>query len=428
MIFRQQWRAMAGALVICAAWPGHEALAADADPDAAALALESAPEDPQPPAGRGLKLALEAAVGRAQERASGGQHRSLRRGSLDLVYSARLAPRWQFVLSDRVDALHPHERDTTVNSLRELYVGWQDEAAQWGVEAGRVNLRQGPALGFNPTDFFRDGALRVSTTVNPLLVREYRLGSVMLRAQRMWADGSLCSAQSRPKAEHTTNEGWSGDLGATNKRDRALLSLSTRWSASTSSQLHLQAERGGRPQVGASFSSLVGDATVFYGEWSWSREPTLLQRALRQDAPRKDGHRLAAGLTYTTASKLSLTAEFEHNDFALSSAERRTLVATAPGLFGAYLLEANRRQDLAARQSVMLYAKQTDAIWRNLDLTALVRTNPGDHSTLSWVELRYRFTRFDLSVQGLSYRGRAGSEYGSSPYRNSVQAVATVYF
>jgi hypothetical protein len=428
MIVTQPRRAVVVALALWAAMTGSAVHAADPDPDAGALALESAPIDPPAASGGGLKLSLEAAVGRAWLRGQGAEHRSLRRGSVDVVYATRFAPQWQFVFSDRVDALHPHDGDATVNSLRELYVGWQDPAAQWAAEVGRVNLRQGPALGFNPTDFFRDGALRVSTTVNPLLVREYRLGSVMVRAQRMWADGSLSVALSPELDDRPDSEGWSADLGATNARDRLLLSLSTRWSASTSSQLHLYAERGGRPQVGASLSSLLGDATVLYAEWAWSREPSLLHRAQGQESARQSGHRAAAGLTYSTSTRLSLTAELEYNDFALSSNERKALATAAPALFGAYFFEAQRRQDLAARRSVMLYAKQTDAVWRNLDLTALVRTNPGDRSTMGWLEVRYHFPNVDLSLQALQYRGRAGSEYGSSPYRRSVQALATVYF
>lgn len=411
------------ALVLTLAAPLSPAHAAPGNDDDA-LALQSGPEDKLATAG-GLKLSLEGAVGRAEFRGQGSE--SLRRGSVDLYYASRLSDQWRFTVSDRMDALHPKDGEATVNSLRELYVGWQNDAASWIVEAGRINLRQGPALGYNPTDFFRDNALRVSTTVNPLLVREYRLGSFMLRAQKLWSEGSLSLSLS-PKLENTASaDGWNADLGATNARNRALVSLSTQWSQSTSTQLHLYEEQGGQPVLGAGVSSLLGSATVAFAEWTWSREPTLSDRA-RGSASRTAGQRLATGLTYTTASKLALTAEYEYNGFALTAGDRDALAARQPFLLGAYLFEAARRQDLAARSALMLYAKQTDVFTRNLDLTALLRANTNDHSTLAWLELRYHWSQFDLSLQALQYRGRDLTEYGASPYRRTVQALVTWYF
>jgi hypothetical protein len=421
------WTPGAGLLVALALLVvAPPARSADLDPDADALALEAAPVGKTEPAG-GLKLSLEAALGQGKLR-SGGDTQTLRRASVDLVYATRLDKQWRFTLSDRLDSLHPNDGEATVNSLRELYVGWQDSAAQWLVEFGRVNLRQGPGLGFNPTDFFRDGALRVSTTVNPLLVREYRLGSVMLRGQRLWSDGSLAVSYSPKLSDHASTDGWSADLGASNARNRGLVSLGTQWSSSTSTQLHVYAEQGGRPQVGASISSLVGGATVAFAEWSWSRERPLLDRAVGAATPAVSGHRIAAGLTYTTASKLSITGEIEHSDFALDSDQRDALAAAQPVLLGAYLFEAQRRQDLAARNAFLIYAKQTDAFWRNFDVTTLLRVNADDHSTLAWLELRYHWNSLDLGLQALQYRGRAGSEFGSSPYTRTLQVLATYYF
>ena len=37
------------------------------------------------------------------------------------------------------------------------------------------NLRFGPGYGYNPTDFFRDGSLRVLTTADPFALHEIRL-------------------------------------------------------------------------------------------------------------------------------------------------------------------------------------------------------------------------------------------------------------
>lgn len=395
------------------------------DDDALALQSEPAPAAAQAPSN--LRLSAELALGSGRLRGEDGRQ-SLRRASIDLVYSARLNRNWRVALSDRLDSVHPREgSDASINSLREAYVGWQDDAAQWVVEFGRINLRQGPGLGFNPTDFFRDGALRVSTTVNPFLVREYRMGSVMLRTQRLWGDGALSLALSPKLANAPSSHGLSADLGATNNRDRALLSLSTAWTDKTSSQLHLYTEEGGKPRIGASLTSLLGEATVAHAEASWGREPTVLDHTLSR--PGEDrALRATLGATYTTASKLSLSAEFEYNGFALGESQWNALAASQPWALGAYVYQADRRQDLAARQALLLYAKQTDAIWRNLDLTGMVRTNLGDGSALAWLEVRYRFGSMDVAAQWLRYRGGRLTEYGLNPYANSLQLVGSVYF
>ena len=396
-----------------------------ADTDADALALQSSP-DKASETPTATKYSVEAAIGTGQRRFLPGTD-ALRRFSADIVYSTRFDQQWRAFLSNRVDAVDPHRGAKTVNSLRELYVGWQDDATAWVVDVGRINLRQGPAIGFNPTDFFRDGSVRVSTTVNPLLVREYRLGSVMARAQRLWPDGSLSLAVSPKLGNAPSSDGFNADLGATNNRSRSLLSLSNQWSAKASSQFHVYKERGVGAQLGASFSGLAGDATVAYAEGSWGREPSLFDRSVGAQTKKSSG-RVVAGATYTTESKLSVTGEVGYNGYASSRSQWNAIAASQQSGLVAYLVEADRRQDLAARHAVLVYAKQTDALTRNLDATALVRLNTDDHSTLTWLEVRYRFEQFDLSGQWLRYRGASLTEFGLSPYKTSVQVVLTAYF
>jgi len=393
--------------------------------DTDALDLQSAPtESATTPSG--ARFALEAAFGTAKLRYPAPDTASVRRLSADMVYSAKLSKALRFVFSDRIDNLHQADDGRTVNSLRELYVGWQDEGAQWVVELGRINLRQGPALGFNPTDFFRDDALRVTTTVNPTLIRDYRLGSAMVRAQRLWTDGSVSLALSPKIDDRSSDSSWSADWGATNNRSRVLLSVGSQWSAQASTQVHAYADDDGDGQLGASLSLLQGEATVWFAEAAWGRDRRSAARTLGL-ADRHRAARVAAGLTYTTASKLSLTGEFEFNGFALERSRWDALAATAPQALGAYLALSDRRQDPAARQSVLLQARQADAFVRNLDLTGLLRTNLKDHSTLAWAEARYHFKSFDISLQWVRYGGSSRSEYGLNPQRNALQLVGTLY-
>ena len=402
------------------------ALAADADEDA--LALSSAPVAAADGAAK-TKLFVEGAIGAGSSRDGSGT-RSLRRASIDLTHASTFAPGWRAVISDRLDHIRPVERgaDETINSLREAYVSWQQASGDTVVDVGRVNLRYGPGYGYNPTDFFRDGSLRTVTSINPFTLRENRLGSVVIRGQRLWADGSVSLAYSPKLESEPSADGFNLDLGATNNRDRGLLALSSQLSQRLSGQVLLYKERGLPAQWGASLTALLTDAALAHAEWSRGREPDLFSRAVGVAGVQSTRNRFVGGLTYTTASKLSVTAEYQYNGFALSPPDWEALGQNAPVAQGAYVLESLRRQDLASRDAWLVYVTQKSIGLKNLDLTALLRVNGGDHSRLGWIELRHHWDRFDLALQLQQQSGRNASEFGLIPDRRSAQLLASYYF
>jgi opacity protein-like surface antigen len=392
-----------------------------------ALDLESAPEKPAP-AAAGTKFFIEAAGGRAGQRFGLGS-RDIGRLSLDLSHTQKLAPGWRAVLSNRLDYFRPRETgsQSTINSLREAYLGWQptDDTV---LELGRINLRYGPAYGYNPTDFFRDGSLRAIVSADPFALRENRLGSVMLRGQKLWSGGSLSLAYSPKLADRPSQESWSLDLGSTNNRDRAVLALDTKLSPSVNTQLLVYKQNGVSPTVGASISALVSDAAVAHAEWTRGKETELSSVLLSQAGGSKTADRFVGGLTYTTANKLSLTAEYQYNGFGLSKAQWNGLGAANPLLQGDYIRESIRRQDITPRQAYLLYATQRDLGMKDLDLTTFVRLNAQDDSRLFWLELRYRWSQFDVALQWQENSGKSGTEYGIFPDRRSVQLIGVYRF
>lgn len=401
------------------------ALGADAETDA--LSLESAPAV-APQVAPDTKLLIEGAIGNASQRYL-PESRDIGRVSLDFSHSARLAPGLRAVLSDRLDQIHPRDAgaDETMNSLREAYLSWQPEGGNTVLEFGRINLRYGPGYGYNPTDFFRDGSLRVLTTADPFALRENRLGSVMLRAQRLWTDGSLSVAFTPKLADRPNPDGWSLDLGSTNNRDRALIALGTQFSQRVSSQLLVYKEDGLSPTLGANLTALLSDAAVAHLEWSRGSESDLLSRALAVPGNTATRNRFVGGVTYTTLGKLSLTVEYQYNGFGLSQTSWAAL-GTAPATQQAYLREALRLQELAPRQAYLIYVTQKSLGLKNLDLTAYLRLNPGDDSKLAWVELRHHWPSFDVSFQLQQNMGRPTSEFGILPDRRVMQILGTYFF
>lgn len=398
------------------------------DLDADALNLEVSPQD-APAAPPGTTLFIEAAGGTASQRYQLAS-RNLGRISLDFTHSARLTPGLRAVISDRLDYLNPAGAgtDASVNSLREAYLSWQPEAGNTVMEVGRINLRYGPSYGYNPTDFFRDGTLRTLTTANPFAMRENRLGAFMLRAQQLWATGSVSLAYAPKLADAPSTDGMSLDWGATNNRDRALLAFSFPVTPDISSQLLVYKEQGNSPTVGANFTALLSDAAVAHLEWSRGREPDLLSRALGLPTDKATRNRFSSGVTYTTLSKLSVTAEYQYNGFALNENHWSALGATSPGAQVAYLLEAQRRQDLAPQSAYLIYVTQKSLFHRDVDLTAFLRVNADDHSRLAWLELRRHWPSLDLAFQLQHHSGGLTTEYGILPDRRVVQVLGSYFF
>lgn len=393
-----------------------------------ALSLESSPVERVETANR-PKLFIEGAIGLADRRFVPGNG-EITRVSFDYSFSGSIGAEWRLVFSNRLDIINPKAipgSDEAINSLREAYVSWQPGGGNTSFDLGRINLRSGPGYGYNPTDFFRDGTLRVVTTADPFALRQNRLGSFMIRGQRLWDGGTLALAYAPKLASRPNSGGWSADLGSTNNRDRSLLTLGTKISEGINTQLLLYKDQGFSPAVGGSMSALLSDAAVAHLEWARSRELDLLSRAIRTPATIATRDRFVGGVTYTTLSKTSITAEYQYNGFAASKTIWQGILAT-PGTQLTYLREALRLQELAPQRALLLYVTQKGLWLQGLDLTAYVRFNLVDSSKLAWLELRHHWSNFDLTFQMQQNIGRPASEFGALPERRVLQVLGTYFF
>lgn len=391
-----------------------------------ALNLESAPVE-QAQAQGNAKWFIEGAFSNADQRYQLDSINSSR-ASFDLLYSGSVAPGLRAVLSNRLDVIHSSstQPDPSRNSLREAYLSLQPGGGDTVIDFGRINLRNGPAYGYNPTDFFRDGSLRVITSADPFALRQNRIGSVMLRAQQLWGGGSLSVAFSPKLTDAPSTERWNLDLGSTNNRDRAAITLGTQFSQNLNSQILLYQENGLPPTLGANMTALLSDAAVAHLEWTRGTERDLASRVFSLTAEAITRNRFAGGITYTTLGKTSITAEYQYNGFALDASGWARLSTPAQL---AYLQEALRLQDLAPRQAYLIYVSQKGLLGlKDLDLTGYVRFNGDDDSRLTWLELRHHWPRFDLTLQLQHNLGSAGSEFGVVPDRRILQALGTYYF
>jgi hypothetical protein len=229
-------------------------------------------------------------------------------------------------------------------------------------------------------------------------------------------------------ADQPNSATWNPDWGSTNNQNRWLLSLSQQLSEDITPQWLLYREGNRPPQLGFNLTKLLNDATVAYVEWSGGRAPSLLSQALNRADDSVFRNRLAAGATYTTSNKMSLTLEYQYNGAGLSATEWDALPRNSLPAYGQYRGAVQTAQDMPTRHALFFFGVWQDAMINRFDLSAMVRFNADDRSRLSWLEARYRWDRADAALQLQHNSGSALSEFGASPQATIVQALARYFF
>lgn len=413
-------------LALCFAGLAHAAGPPAAPPDeldALALADKAPVESTQP--ARPWRIFIEGAAGR-NELIGAVSRVDTRRMSVDLRFDVSLAPGVRAVLSDRVDLAHSNgvPPAENVNTLREAYLSWAYSDHQV-FDLGRVNVRNGAAMGFNPTDWFKENALRSVVSPDPAVLRENRQGTVVLQGQHLWGSGALTATFS-PKLANAPDPGaFALDFGATNPRNRWLLAGSYKFSDAVNPQLLLYGGVDTPTQLGLNFSALASEAAVVFGEFSVGKGLSLQAKALGLGGNERTQQRASAGFSYTTGLNLTFTAAAEYNSAAprqgqwhvLNPIERLRILATA-----------NVQQDLPVRQALFFHATWKDLLLRRLDVSAFLRLDDETGSRHQWLEARYHWDHSDLSVQWQRFSGEPGSVFRSLPQRQAVELALRYYF
>jgi hypothetical protein len=250
----------------------------------------------------------------------------------------------------------------------------------------------------------------------------------MVRGQALWTGGSLTALYSPKLADKPNASALSPDFGATNFSDRWLVALGQELAPNFNPQLLVLGQAGQSPQFGVNLTTLVNASTVAYVEYSGGRSPSLFTQALMLPADDAFRSRLATGLTYTTASNLSLTAEYEYNGAGLNQAGWDAIRRGPPAVYAQYRTFASRVQDPPTTRRAFVNAKWQDALINHLDLSAFAYFNLLDSSRQLWAEARYHWTHVDAALQWQLNSGAPGSEYGALPSRHTSQLLLTYFF
>jgi hypothetical protein len=345
------------------------------------------------------------------------------------------------------------------NDLRELFVEWQPTDTVW-LELGRVNIRDGVALGFNPTDFFRPRTVIEPLTADPSVLREDRLGTLMVTGQALWSFGSVTVAYApkvtEPSAIYNIRDEKSFDPGLdrTNATDRILVKTSLNIAEQFNPEL-LFYHAGNRTQLGANLTTPVSRSIVAYAEWSGGDRSDLISDAFRYGQmtaalpvtvthllPNSSDPRfmndLSIGASYANTSNMTFNLEYHYHEAGFSSTDwsnwfnASARLGSIPGVNSAlwYLRSyAQDQQEPMSKHAAFLRFDWQDALVKNLELTAIATVNLRDASGFVQATAEYHVSRA-WTVVGLvtgAYGGRR-TEWGSLPGAANVLLRANRYF
>jgi hypothetical protein len=436
--------------------PGDE----DADlariPEAAAAPVTTPdPVAAAPPAtgGRGsARLYLEDALTLAARRQPvvpfppPPPYRWQNRLSADVVADWSVRSSFKLVLSDRVDVISQENaawwsRATLHNELREAYTSWQPRPRLY-LEVGRINVRNGVALGFNPTDVFRPRTLVGQASLDPSVLSRNRLGTLMVRAQAIGQAGAL-NVIYAPKLFDPPAIGRSDAIGvdprfeATNAAHRVLVTVGGNVGDVSLQALGYFEPR--RPKVGLALTRPVGSSVVAYVEWALGHEGGLIARAidygrqtgtLPSDAPAPLAadpslawsNNVAAGASWTIATLVTLNLEYHFHQGALTAgdwtrwfATGRATPALAPELWYIRGYAADQ-QEPASQHNAFVRVAWPNAGLPDLAVDAFAFVNLHDGSVLTQTSAIYALSdRWTWTFSFSASLGGAQSERGSLP-------------
>jgi hypothetical protein len=377
------------------------------------------------------------------------------RTSLDARHEFKLDDRLRLFVSDRVSVIEQSDLDFPAhqsfrNDFREAYASWEP-AAETYVEAGRINLKNGEALGFNPTDFFKARSSVELASLDPSVLRENRLGTVMLRLQRIF-DGGAVGLVAAPRLTDPSAidlgvpPSLDPQFGRTNGENRFLLSGRADIADFSPELLFLRGD--GASRVGANLSHGIGDAVVAYAEWSGGQAfglarqavafgkavgpiPALAPPPLPAEGGKEWRNQLAAGASITSSSlELTVNLEYHLDQSGFTRQDWRDWFAggTNPLLWYIRAFAADRQEPIS-RQQLFIRADVTNALVRDLELSAFAFVNPDDGSSLAQFAASYYLSdAWTFGVLASANLGAKRSERGSMPQAGGAILQVLRYF
>ena len=367
-----------------------------------------------------------------------------------------------FSVTDRLnqltDSYSNFPSGSTQNELNEAYLSWKIGGGNY-LDAGRINLKNGVAAGFNPVDYFKRDAVALRTSEDPLVLRDNRLGTVMLLAQSIQSFGSFTVAAApqiyASRGTFLTDKTSFGlGLEHTNPYPRYLARFNGSFKEINGELLYYN--ENGDSFGGAAVSRGIGDQTVAYAEWSGGRQYDIVGGTLLYDgrqlgvdtkqylagipggSVKRFRNQAAAGISFTEKEqKRSTYLEYHYNEAAMGSKEWNYWYSGAyaalfpyntPEALWSIRSYAQSMMEPVSRHQLFVYTQWQDAMIPKLDLVGLVQINPADSSFFFMPMAKYSAAEnVALTLTCYFYAGKPRSEYGSINTSRVLKFAVTYY-
>ena len=383
---------------------------------------------------------------------------------LDVRKRWLLHDRLTFTFSDRFNLrseadLPVLSHEDVINNFREAVLSWEPVDRLY-FDLGRINVKSGAALGFNPTDFFKTRAVQVPLTADPSALREDRFGTLMLEAQYLGEGRALTIAVAPgltapgPIYTDTTLPSFNPSISSTNAFSRMLIKGNMNLGPDFSPELLFYRE-GNQNKVGANLTRSLGQRVVVYGEWAGGERSNDIDQALQfgrragtlpvgapsvlpDDPGAHFQNDLAVGASVTQGTKVTFNLEYHLHEAGFSGSSWSRWFSTGQGQSDAspiaeelwYVREyAEDQQEPLGRHSVFVRADWPSAFAKNLELSGFVNADLHDGSSLVQAAAGYNFSdNWSAGTQVTAYLGSKASDFGSLPQTSSVLFEVTRYF
>jgi hypothetical protein len=380
------------------------------------------------------------------------------RTSLDLDYKWQFDERTGFSLSDRLNGYEGNtipfpSNGNARNDFREGLLSYEVFPGTY-LEAGRINIKNGTALGYNPTDFLKTRTKVDIVSIDPSALKEDRLGTVMIDGQRLWDNGSLTLAfapklQTETPLLLTPAASFDPLFGQTNSANRFLASLS--YDIAGLSPQALLFVDGTGTHVGVNLSRVMSSSVVAYVEWSGVSEANLTDRAVAfgkdtgtlpggaPAVPQSESsvtfqNDLAFGASWTSSSNLTINLEYHYHQAGFNGADFNRWISlgnanstSARELWFVRQYAVDQQEPLMQHEFFVRF-DYPDVIQSKLNLGAVAFISPYDGSVLAQASAQYFLSRkltFGAYLSGAL--GSLRSEQGSLPWSTSVVFQAVWY-
>lgn len=389
--------------------------------------------------------------------------------ALDFLFEWKMSNEWKFNFSDRLDYIYYWQSDQDYyeakSTLRETYLSW-NPSPNWFFDLGRINFKNGVAIGFNPNDYFKKNSVNTELNQDLEVLRAQRMGALMLRSSFLtkWAAFTLAFAPKINTNSGTTmanQKNFGMYFNQTNATDHLLAKLGfTIADNFTTEFLYDRQDR--LNTYGSNITLGLGQSVLLYAEWSGAQQKSLAARSTANDldqyypnqptlavnysADESFYSQSAVGMSVAWTSSDTTYLEYHMNQAGFSTADWKQWYDagesagakqnSSPIVANTQLAQlwnirnyARNNQEPMSTNSIFLRNNYSYGRDQDFNFSQILDFNVGDQSFFIQLMGEYKFIKnFIGSAIFSANMGAYRSEYGSLPRQQEGRLGLKYYF